>query len=75
MFNSVDPDTEAVMQRAIETECLGLTLIAVIHNLQHIERYDRVALVDDGKIVEYDTPAALLSRDSQFSRLYHIGFS
>ena len=75
MFNSVDPATEAVMQRVIETECQGLTLIAVIHNFQHIERYDQVALVDDGKIVEYDTPAALLSRDSQFSRLYHIGFS
>ncbi|KAF7157159.1 hypothetical protein CNMCM6106_002241 [Aspergillus hiratsukae] len=69
--SSMDAATTTSMQRVLEVECQGCTVLAVMHQLQHVERYDLVALVDAGRIVELDSPAALLARDSEFSRLSH----
>lgn len=59
------------MQRIIETEFQDSTVVAVVHHLEHIMSYDLVALMDTGKLIEYDKPAALLARESRFSKLYH----
>ncbi|GIC85509.1 uncharacterized protein Aud_001340 [Aspergillus udagawae] len=67
----MDAATATSMQRVLEVECQGCTVLAVMDQLQHVERYDLVALVDAGRIVELGSPAALLARDSEFSRLYH----
>lgn len=67
----MDAATATSMQHVLEVECQSCTVLADMHQLQHIERYDLVALVDAGRIVELDSPAALLARDSEFARLYH----
>ncbi|RLM01880.1 hypothetical protein CFD26_103018 [Aspergillus turcosus] len=69
--SSMDAATATSMQRVLEAECQGCTVLAIMHQLQHVGRYDLVALVDAGRIVELDSPAALLGQDSEFSRLYH----
>ncbi|KAF7167521.1 hypothetical protein CNMCM5623_000845 [Aspergillus felis] len=58
------------MQRVLEVECQGCTVLAVMHQLQHFERYDLVGLVDEGRIVELESPAAVLAEGSEFSKLY-----
>lgn len=37
-------------------------LHAVTHRAHTLLDYDRIAVIDDGKVVEYDTPIALLSK-------------
>ncbi|KAL7914375.1 ABC transporter [Trichoderma velutinum] len=71
--SSVDNATEETIQDIIESEFATHTVLAVLHRLRYIHRYDRVAVLDAGVLVEFDTPTALLSRDSRFAKLYHSG--
>ncbi|KAJ5756916.1 ABC transporter integral membrane type 1 [Penicillium nucicola] len=68
--SSVDWETENRMLDIIEQECAAQTVIAVVHRLRHIERFDSVALLQNGAVVEFDAPAALLARESEFRKLY-----
>lgn len=70
---SVDNATEETIQDIIESEFATHTVLSVLHRLRYIHRYDRVAVLDAGVLVEFDTPAALLSRNSRFAELYHSG--
>ncbi|KAL1869218.1 hypothetical protein Plec18167_007884 [Paecilomyces lecythidis] len=65
--SNVDRETEAIMQEVIETEFANRTVIMVTHRLRYIARFDRVALIKNGELVECDSPAALLARESEFA--------
>ncbi|KAK1724246.1 ABC transporter [Colletotrichum acutatum] len=67
--SSVDQDTEDKMRRIIEEEFSEQTVVSVIHRLGFIEKYDRVLLLKQGEVAEWDTPNALLATDSEFKRL------
>lgn len=67
--SGVDWETESRILEIIEQECAGQTIIAVVHRLRHIERFDRVALLQHGELVEFDAPRALLGRESGFRKL------
>ncbi|EED22270.1 ATP-binding cassette transporter, putative [Talaromyces stipitatus ATCC 10500] len=68
--SSVDWDTESLMQSIIEKELSQQTIIAVIHRFRYIDRFDMVALLRHGELLEVDRPDVLLSRDSEFRKLY-----
>ncbi|KAJ5199141.1 ABC transporter integral membrane type 1 [Penicillium cf. griseofulvum] len=68
--SSVDWETETQILEIIEQECAARTVIAVAHRLRHIERFDTVALLQHGGLVAFDSPGALLGRDSEFRKLY-----
>ena len=68
--SSVDRETEAAMQDIIEQDFAQQTVVAVIHRLSYIDRFDRVVFLKNGELVECDTPQALLARDSEFRQLY-----
>ena len=68
--HSVDSDTEAIMQDIIDTVFRDCTVLAVMHRLTHITRYDKVALLDSGHLMEFDSPAKLLSQESRFASLH-----
>lgn len=48
------------------------TVIAVVHRLNTIMNFDRVAVIASGKLVEYGRPQQLLGRDSAFKSLYEL---
>ena len=52
------------MQEVIETEFSEQTVLAVQHRLTYIERFDKVAVLDQGQLVDFDTPSSLLARPS-----------
>lgn len=58
------------MQDIIDTTFKDCTVFAVMHRLTHITRYDKVALLENGHLVEFDTPETLLSQESRFAKLY-----
>ncbi|KAK5991839.1 ABC multidrug transporter B [Cladobotryum mycophilum] len=70
---SVDTVTEAIMQDVIETEFSQQTVLAVIHRLHYIETFDRVAVLDKGKLVEYDSPHQLLATPSVLADIHKAG--
>jgi ABC-type multidrug transport system fused ATPase/permease subunit len=61
------------MQRVIRERFASHTIIAVAHKLDTILDFDKVALLDDGKLLEFDSPYELLSDSSSaFYKLYYI---
>ena len=73
--HSVDSETEATMQHIVDTEFKDATVLAVMHRLTHIAHYDRVALLDNGTLMEYDNPTTLLAGESKFADLYRSHIS
>ncbi|KAI9025859.1 hypothetical protein CLU79DRAFT_813063 [Phycomyces nitens] len=57
---SVDFETDKKIQNTIREEFVHSTLICIAHRLRTIIDYDRVLVLDQGKVIEYDTPANLL---------------
>ncbi|GAB7354916.1 hypothetical protein MBLNU459_g5544t2 [Dothideomycetes sp. NU459] len=72
--SSVDNVTDAQMQAVIRERFRGKTVIMVAHKVRTVLDFDRIAVLDNGCIVECDSPAALLEReDSAFRSLYEAG--
>ncbi|KAL6828791.1 P-loop containing nucleoside triphosphate hydrolase protein [Trichoderma sp. SZMC 28015] len=70
-MSSVDEKTEALMQDIVEAEFKDRTVISIIHRYSHIDWFDRIAVLREGRIVECDSAHALLSKPgSAFRALY-----
>ncbi|KAI7828424.1 P-loop containing nucleoside triphosphate hydrolase protein, partial [Kickxella alabastrina] len=53
---NVDHETDAAIQRVVLSRAQGMTVISIAHRLQTIINYDKVFVVDDGRVVESGTP-------------------
>ncbi|KAH7100175.1 P-loop containing nucleoside triphosphate hydrolase protein [Auriculariales sp. MPI-PUGE-AT-0066] len=58
---SVDHETDQKIQNTIREQFKGSILLTIAHRLNTIIDYDRVLVLDHGKIVEFDTPAVLIA--------------
>ncbi|KAI0288069.1 ABC transporter [Russula brevipes] len=63
---SVDYDTDRRIQETIATEFYDRTILCIAHRLHTIISYDRVCVMDKGKIAEFDTPEALYAQRGVF---------
>ncbi|KAH2570366.1 hypothetical protein KXV42_008422 [Aspergillus fumigatus] len=69
--SNVDAKTDEIMQRVIREKFCTHTILAVAHKLETILDYDKVVVLDAGRVVESGDPCTLLSTEgSYFSRLY-----
>lgn len=67
---AVDPETEATVQNTLQNEFADCTVLTIAHRLQTVVTCNRILVMSEGKIVEFDAPTTLLSRpDSEFSKL------
>ncbi|KAH8723179.1 P-loop containing nucleoside triphosphate hydrolase protein [Phaeosphaeriaceae sp. PMI808] len=62
--SSVDGETDKRMQRILRDEFGGpnWTWLVVAHRLETVMDFDKIAVLDRGKLVEFDGPTALLER-------------
>jgi ATP-binding cassette subfamily B protein len=68
--SNLDPGTEQLVERALETLTEGRTVVVVAHRLSTAARCDRIAVVDDGRLMEIGTHDELLERRGRYSRLF-----
>ncbi|CAN6548791.1 unnamed protein product [Malus baccata var. baccata] len=67
---SIDTATDIVIQETIRKETSGCTVVTVAHRIPTVIDNDLVLVLDEGKILEYDSPARLLEDSSSaFSKL------
>ncbi|KAG1480249.1 hypothetical protein G6F57_005470 [Rhizopus arrhizus] len=57
---SVDFETDTKIQATIREEFNNSTLLCIAHRLRTVIDYDRIIVLDEGKLSEYDTPYNLL---------------
>jgi ABC-type multidrug transport system fused ATPase/permease subunit len=67
---SVDFETDKAIQKTISTEFADCTILCIAHRLHTVIEYDRILVLDQGKILEFDNPLALLNNsDSSFYKM------
>ncbi len=69
---SVDPENEHLIQAALSELTRGKTIITIAHRLATIENADQILVVDDGRIAEQGTHAALLARPGRYRHFVQI---
>jgi ATP-binding cassette subfamily C (CFTR/MRP) protein 1 len=68
---SIDYITEEIIQKAIDELLVDSTFITIAHRIKTILNYDKILTLDNGKIVDFDTPKNLLNdKNSLFYELY-----
>jgi ATP-binding cassette subfamily C (CFTR/MRP) protein 1 len=63
---SIDNATDAAIQEMIRENFKDATLLTIAHRLNTITDSDRILVLHDGRIAEYDTPQALLDKEEGF---------
>ncbi|XP_023678238.2 ATP-binding cassette sub-family C member 2 [Paramormyrops kingsleyae] len=63
---AVDLETDTLIQATIRQEFSHCTVLTIAHRLHTIMDSSRVMVLDAGRIVEFDTPSALLHKKGHF---------
>lgn len=68
--SNLDPGTELAVETALTHLMEGRTVVVIAHRLSTAARADRVAVVDDGRIVEEGSHRDLVARGGPYAALY-----
>lgn len=69
--NGLDAELSSLVMHALERAFVGYTLVAIAHQLETIVDYDRIAVLDAGRVVEWGKPAELLKhKEGWFKSLW-----
>ncbi|KAK2590420.1 hypothetical protein QQS21_011893 [Conoideocrella luteorostrata] len=69
--SSIDQDTEQMIRAVIDTEFKSHTVITIAHRLDTVIHYDKVVVLDAGRVVEVGCPRELRDTDSRFAALWN----
>ena len=72
--SSLDSDSEAEVQRALENLMQGRTTFIIAHRFSTIRNVDRILVLSQGRIVEEGNHDRLMELDGEYKRLYEIQF-
>jgi ATP-binding cassette subfamily B protein len=71
----LDSESEAAVQEALSRALAGRTSLVIAHRLSTILGADQVLVLDEGRIVERGTHAALLAANGLYAELYRTQFA
>jgi ABC-type multidrug transport system fused ATPase/permease subunit len=64
--SSIDMGTDALIQRSIREQFRGSTLVVIAHRLSTIADFDRVVVMSEGMVEEFDSPRNLMAKKGAF---------
>jgi ABC-type multidrug transport system fused ATPase/permease subunit len=73
--SQVDAETTHAILEAIARRPAGQTVVMVAHDLAAARGADRIAVLDDGTVVEQGTHAELLARGGRYAAMWRAGDS
>ena len=68
--SALDTESEHAIQEALAQLFQGRTVIAIAHRLSTLNSFDRILVLDRGRVVEEGAPTELLRRKGAYSRMY-----
>ena len=69
--SNIDNKTDILIQNAVDKIFRNSTLITIAHKIPDLNKYDKIMIMDEGCLIEYDTPYNLLKKDNGiFKQLY-----
>ncbi|SOE01072.1 ABC transporter transmembrane domain-containing protein [Caenispirillum bisanense] len=72
--SALDAESERLVQQALERLMAGRTSLVIAHRLATVVSADRIAVVDDGRLVATGTHAQLLESSPLYARLAELQF-
>jgi ABC-type multidrug transport system fused ATPase/permease subunit len=70
--SSLDSESEALIQDALDTLMKGKTVIVIAHRLSTIMRMDRIIVIESGTVVAEGTHQSLLKQGGLYKKLWSI---
>ncbi len=72
--SALDSESEGLVQEALERLMQGRTSIVIAHRLSTIQHANRIAVLNDGELVELGSHDALMTLDGLYAKLYRMQF-
>lgn len=66
----LDPKTEQDILTLLRHHCKEKTLILVTHHLTGLERFDRVCIMENGKIIKQGSPNIIINKNKNYPYIY-----
>lgn len=74
--SALDNKAEAIVQKAIDNLMKDKTVFVIAHRLSTIKNADRIAVINDGSLVEFGTHNELISiPNGHYKKLYEMQYS
>jgi ATP-binding cassette subfamily B protein len=67
--SALDSESERAVQEALDDLMQDRTVIAIAHRLSTLRRFDRIVVMEDGRVIDQGTPAALAARPGVYRTL------
>ncbi len=73
--SALDNQSEAIVQKALENLMKDKTVLVIAHRLSTIKNADKIAVINEGKLVEFGTHDELMHiSDGEYKMLYDMQF-
>lgn len=67
---NVDPSTELIVQQIIREKFANCTVLTIAHRLHTVMDCDKILVIDDGMVAEFDSPQRLMQNpNGAFKRM------
>ncbi len=73
--SSVDSETEAIIQKAVQRLTSQRTSLIIAHRLSTIKNCDRILVLHNGRLVEQGSHEDLLAKKGHYHKLYDLQFA
>jgi len=71
----LDSESEAAVQRALDSALVGRTSVVIAHRLSTIRNADQILVIADGSVAERGTHDELLASQGLYADLYRTQFT
>ena len=72
---NIDYRTESILKKNINEDMKESTVITIAHRIKTIINYDKILVLKEGEIEEFDTPQNLIAKRGHFYQLYKESLS
>lgn len=74
--SALDNKSEAIVQKALDNLMQNKTVFVIAHRLSTIQNADRIAVINEGELVELGTHSELINiQDGKYKHLYEMQFA